>query len=789
MKLKPYLYTTTVLATLAATGAFSRIANADVTSAATATTQTTSTNNQPTAANATVTTDLTATTATKDATTLVQTAKSTKSAEAIATNKSSSVVQSTSRASVASSASADVSTTSVVSPIVGKNTSYSSASVNVNSQTISTMESFAAKYPDIVDPTFNQNFHFNTSDGYSNDIQSMMPHYANDGSIKYWDIYYLAQPLAKHQGVQYEWKHMVTTDFKTFQDFDTSNRFSINNVAIPDKYYVNSIDNSPFQVSDTNKTGIPWGAAASGTVINNNGLLKVDQFGNAIDSDAKLAYFTNFTNGQSIYLAYSNKDGQFHPYSMKPVMNPKTISGLEDKTDFRDPYVMQTKAGGFVAYVAGGLDDRMYVLTSIDGVNWTYQPQYTIDLTGYHVSEMPVVKTLNGQPMMFFIAGSKDYTGNQSGSYVITGSFNTDGVFTKTPESKVTKMDDGFDNFAANYASLSANKLVSMAWLGNWTYSPNLFNYNDINHFGSYTLARTITYKNGNFLVDPIEPTSKLVGNYNLKAKSTFAVGTDNKVALNFNGDQTVKLTRQDGTNNNVTIKTAGNTLTITRSWNMNSSMNKTTTINVGKATKQAILYVDNSSIELYLPEVHKMYTLLTFSYKQNSGYNMTLANRATVSYSTFNFNTQTVTAENIKTTLATAKQQSQKRVSDSVSEFKGDWKQQMSRADYKQAVQSIQKQSKAALSALKSASTMNALIKAENSFNTWLNKLSTQVASTVKTITIKKNTKIYTDLNGDKYNQATKRTNKVAVNKVVNSNGQIWYQVKINNQIGYIQK
>ncbi|MHA8263291.1 glycoside hydrolase family protein [Lactobacillaceae bacterium Melli_B3] len=663
----------------------------------------------------------------------------------------------------------------------------SASADTVNQHAIDTMNSYVASNPQIVDPTWDQNFHFNAADGYGNDIQSILPHYNKQKQIEYWDIYYIAQPLARLQGVQYEWKHMTTTDFKSFQDFDTSNRFSINNVSIPDKYYTDS-NQKPFQIASNNQNDIPWGAAASGSIIDNDGLLKTDEYGNKIDTNAKLAYFTNFSNGQRIYLAYSNNNEQFHPFNSTAVMDPQTIPGLKGESDFRDPYVTKLANGKYVAYVAGGLKERMYVLTSSDGVNWDYQPQYTIDLKGHTVSEMPVVKTINGQPMMFFIAGSKDYNGTESGSYVITGSYNTDGIFVTTSDSKVTKLDGGFDNFAGNYTNLSSDKLISMAWLGNWTYSPNLNNYSNISHFGTYTLARTIRYNNGNFLVDPIEPDTKSVGQYNLKANQSLPVGTNNKVVLNFNGDQAIKLTRQDGSNNNVGFKINGKQVTVSRSWNLNTHMSKKTTVNVGSQINQAVLYIDNSSIEMYLPEVHKMYTLMTLSYKQNSGYKMALTNDAKVDYSSIVVNHQTNSSGAKQAAFNNAQSQAHQRVKENRKTLLDQWKVQLSGQDYRKYAASVNKRYQKLLNQIQTTKNSQTLAAQELAFNQWLNKLTTEANRKVQRVAINKTTRYYFKVGSSKYQIANQTIKRAKIIKVVKQNGTSWYQVKLNNDLVYVK-
>ncbi|MEJ6399699.1 hypothetical protein [Nicoliella lavandulae] len=689
------------------------------------------------------------------------------------------------RANAASSAATELVTQQSSNVASSAASASSSASYNANSHAIDTMNSYIAKNQNVIQSTWDQNFHFNASDGFANDIQSILPHYGRNGAIDHWDIYYIAQPLARLQGVQYEWKHMVTKDFKTFSDADPSNRYSLNNVALPDKYYLDS-NNQPFQIAN-NQNEYPWGAAASGSVIDNNGLLTKDQFGNSIDYHAKLAYFTNFSNGQSIHLAYSNNGEQFKPYKSKAVMHPDTISGLKNKVDFRDPYVERLANGKLVAYVAGGLANVMYVFTSSDGVNWDFHPDETIDLTGYNVAEMPVVKTVNGQPMMFFIAGSKDYTGNQSGDYVMTGSFNSDGIFTPTKNSKITKLDNGFDNFAGNYTNLNSKKLISMAWLGNWTYSPNLNSYDNNQHFGTYTLARTIQYQNGDFLVDPIEPDHKQIGEYQLKANHSFMVGTNNKVALDFsNRNQSIKLTRQDKTGNNVRIDVNGSVVTISRSWNFHKSMNKVTTNDYGKNLGQAVLYVDNSSIEVYFPEVHKMYTLMTLSNTQNSPYKMTVTSDATLDYSMFTDNLQTTTTADRRSQMAVAKQQAKQRVLNQQSAVVDRLKNHLTRGNHRQLVKTVDQKARTTRTQLTSANSNLKLATVESNFNDWLNNVKVN-AGFIK-VNIDKGTRYYAQVGSKQSHKTTKRFKSVTVRKVVERSGQIWQQVQINRQLVYIK-
>lgn len=483
--------------------------------------------------------------------------------------------------------------------------------------------------------TFNQNFHYNVPRGYSNDIQSIIPHYTN-GKVDYYDVYYLYNPYPSTESFANQWYHATTKDFKTFSAFDTSDPTSINNVAIPDSVYKDGKGSEKNQVASGNKTF--WNYVATGSIIDNNGMLTKDQWGNKIDYNAKIVYFTDVDQQQTIDVAYSNNGEQFKPYMDHPILKAQDYNPL----DFRDIQVQRVGDNKLVAYVAGGWSKKIFVFRSTDGINWQHYSSDDIDLSNMHPDgytgpfevETPIVRTINGQAFMFTSWHGQD---NRSSAY-IPGIIDSNGIFKLANNSRMINFDGSdykSDVYAGNNVNLDDNNLVNINWSGDWIYSPisNLAFSNISYHNGNFTLPRIIQNNNGQLVYIPIEPDNKLVNSYRVESSSQhIVIGTNNKLDFTFDNasqSKTISFTRKEGT---TTITLDLNGITVSRQNSINPNMNKnvTTVLNNTNISKME-LYVDNNSIEAYLPEANKSYNIINFSSTQNEPYTMTVSSPATI--------------------------------------------------------------------------------------------------------------------------------------------------------------
>ncbi|KPN79293.1 hypothetical protein RZ56_10140 [Apilactobacillus kunkeei] len=492
---------------------------------------------------------------------------------------------------------------------------------------------------------FNQNYHYNTPRGFSNDIQSTVPHYDNNdpktGKIDYYDVYFLYNPYPSDVRFSNEWYHATTKDFKTFSAFDKADPTSIKNVAIPYKTYTKN------QMSDDNKNNqdrMLWSYVATGSVLYNDGLLKQDTWGNTIDYNAKIAYFSAIDNKQEIFLMYSNHDEQYKPYQSQPVMSIDQIPS-PNTGDFRDVVVQRSTVNKkMYAYIAGGWEKKFYVLSSDDGVNWTHDPKQDVDVSKLNNKklevETPIVKTVNGQALLFFSWHSDNLRGNA----YIKGHIDQDGVF-KVDDNEFHQVDGDAnqgDTYASNYAYLDnddkdADALININWSGNWLYSPiGTPAYDELTkHAGTITLPRLIQYDSNakSLIYIPIEPNSKLVNSYRISSNNnSLLANVNNKYDFTFDDSKSPKVITLKRAESTITITVNNNGITVNRQSNLNPKMDKdvTTPLSTTDITKMQ-LYVDNSTVEVYLPEANESYNIVNYTSQQNEPYTMSVQGNANI--------------------------------------------------------------------------------------------------------------------------------------------------------------
>ncbi|TMT00109.1 hypothetical protein FD688_05260 [Apilactobacillus kunkeei] len=500
---------------------------------------------------------------------------------------------------------------------------------------------------------FSQNFHYNVPRGYSNDIQSIIPHTGNDGKVDYYDVYYLYNPYPSRKRFSNEWYHATTKDFKTFTPYDQSNPASLNNVAIPYSGYTGS-DN---QVVSGNKTF--WKYVATGSIVSNNGRIKQDKWGNKINANAKLAYFTDIADKQYIDLVYSNNDEQFKPVTDKPVLSADMFK--IDSGDFRDIQVLPQNDGSLIAYVAGGWSKKIFVFRSTNGIKWTYNSNEDIDLgtiksVPFEV-ETPIIRTINGQTFMFF----SWHSDNIRASAYVKGSIDKNGVFKLAPDAQFVNTDGAdykSDVYAGNSTNLDDNNLININWSGNWLYLPlaaAITDYDGITkHNGTITLPRIIQNVNGTLKYVPIEPDNKLVSSYRINSSAqSVLVNTNNKLDFTFDSgqaDKTITFKRNQST---ITITLNNNGIEVKRQNSLYDLLSKdaVTSLSTTNITKLEV-YVDNTTIELYLPEANKSYNIVNFSSIQNEPYFMSSTAAATVDNYQFGQSDGSTTNDGLSTNI-----------------------------------------------------------------------------------------------------------------------------------------
>ncbi|CAI2700442.1 hypothetical protein AKUH4B503X_12660 [Apilactobacillus kunkeei] len=500
---------------------------------------------------------------------------------------------------------------------------------------------------------FSQNFHYNVPRGYSNDIQSIIPHTGTDGKVDYYDVYYLYNPYPNQKRFSNEWYHAITKDFKTFTPFDQSNPTSLNNVAIPYSGYTGSAN----QVVPGNKTF--WKYVATGAIVPNNGRIKKDQWGNKIDANAKLAYFTDIEDRQYIDLVYSNNDEQFKPVTDKPVLSAAMfkIGGV----DFRDVQVLPQSDGSLIAYVAGGWTKKIFVFRSTNGIKWTYNSKEDIDLgtiksVPFEV-ETPLIRTINGQTFMFF----SWHSDNIRASAYVKGSLDKNGVFKLAPDAQFVNTDGAdfkSDVYAGNSTNLDSNNLININWSGNWLYSPlatAITDYDGLTkHSGTITIPRLVQNVNGTIKYVPIEPDNKLVSSYRINSSAqSVLVNTNNKLDFTFDSGQSDKTITFKRNQSTITITLNKNGIEVKRQNSLYDLLSKdaVTALSTTNITKLEV-YVDNTTIELYLPEANKSYNIVNFSSIQNEPYFMSSTAAATVDNYQFGQSDGSTTNDGLSTNI-----------------------------------------------------------------------------------------------------------------------------------------
>ncbi|CAI2653446.1 hypothetical protein AKUH3B204M_12710 [Apilactobacillus kunkeei] len=540
---------------------------------------------------------------------------------------SSGAVQQSSSASTSSSAQQSVGSSSVtVAQQSSSSNSATSAEVKPNDP------KYDFNYSPTFNPKFEQNFHYNNPQGYSNDIQSIVPKYGSDGKVQYWEVYYLGTQYPNNLNYSSHWYGLKTTDFVNFTPISNpDNPASKDNVAIPDAAYKDAKGNS-VEVADNNKNGIPWEYVATGSVISNNAinnkpLFTKDEWGNLIDSDAELAYFSTFGNNgtQNVFLAYKNKDSQFHPYSSEYVVS-SSIVGKQPSADFRDPYVTNN-GKQLIMYVAGGLNHKMFTLTSSDGVNWKHNIKDDVQLDG--LVETPNIQTISGQTVMIYSA--QPSISNKLGfTKYVTGYIDNNGIFKRT--GAIKNLDDGSDLYAGNYVKVDNDTVANVGWLGDWIYTPSIWNestFPGVLHAGSFTMSRALQYNGKEITSIPVEPgQSKLDSKNKVKStKDVIKVQSSKKVEIDYADGNKKNVYLVRNSHNKITISFSNNKMTVTRKEDKNvvKGMNLTLSTSLNNVKiKRVILYVDNSSVEIYLPQIKKMFTLEDIANeKSNQAYSL----------------------------------------------------------------------------------------------------------------------------------------------------------------------
>jgi levanase len=478
---------------------------------------------------------------------------------------------------------------------------------------------------------FDQLYHYNTPQGFLNDIQSIWK--GRDG---YYHFMYIQNPMYKHDGDGTVWYHVKTKDFVHYTDVG---------VSIP-KF-----------------NGI-WFSMATGTIIDNSQGLFTD-----LPEDALVAYFTSYIEGvQKQFIAYSTDEGA----SFKPYRDSAIMSAPNDHTDFRDPYMSYDSASKtMMMYLAEG--DKIGTYASKDGITFSYVGATILNagaLNGKDLGtvECPNIKTLRDpatgeeKTILFFGANGYQY-GSTTGTYYMVGHLDDNRVFVTEQQPK--RVDDGSDYYGANFMQDGDARITSLAWMGNWGYSAkDISDDNGITYkLGSISLARHLTLSGsaGNYTLDSafVEPTalfgkaltgtaSSADGNKELlkisrpsaqNAKLTFT-NTDGDKAVE--GHITITLEQADSS---VTIiyDADAATYTATRSTTRLSDKDgvyeytKVIAASAGSISPRSLtmhILQDQSSVEFTIPGSGKTYTMLRLSTDTQSTIRVSTDGRNALSYS-----------------------------------------------------------------------------------------------------------------------------------------------------------
>ncbi|MFC4760669.1 mucin-binding protein [Fructobacillus durionis] len=508
------------------------------------------------------------------------------------------------------------------------------------SASLSPNAKFAKENPAVTGNIWQQNFHYTTPQGKINDIESITPHYDSNGNIDYYEGYTLWAPT--NNGL--EWYHFKTTDFKTFTAYDESDPVGLNNVAIPNgSITIDGQANS--QLDPTQNTSVPWAIPVGGSTIKNNTKANngqwftTDSKGRSISKNATLALVSDMNtenNEQRLWWAYSNNGEQFKPIFDTPAVVPGN-AGVDANADFRDPDI-STSANGtqLQINVAGGLKGKLYNLTSYDGQTWWHRATADSDMDiaaidpdwSYSIIETPQVITVDGQALITFgIQGLKSNDKFDRVGYA-TGTIDSNGIFHLDQNPKHGYLDEGTDDYAGDFVN-TADGWRYVGWQGNWNYNENW-----VNHVGSFTLSKKVTYdaKNGlqTSLINPgldqlVEKQKSVTKQSEITPNSLLKVQLDkgqDKGSFKLDRVATGNLAPATST---ITVnwqKTDGKILfTVVRKStqqgnfinNLQIDQTKTFTVNADSISSFN-LYLDNVSVEMEFPEIGKTLTIASFA-------------------------------------------------------------------------------------------------------------------------------------------------------------------------------
>ncbi|MEJ6400105.1 hypothetical protein [Nicoliella lavandulae] len=468
--------------------------------------------------------------------------------------------------------------------------------------------------------TFTQRYHYNIPTGFMNDIQSII----KIGDT--WNIYYLSNDQ-KDTGSNTEWALVQTKDFKSFRNVG---------IAIP------------------RNTG-GWESAATGSIIMNNQNGHI--INNNVPDNALLAFFTGFSNGlQNVYEAYSTDGG----VTFKPAQDGALMTQYNQGGAFRDPKVLwDAKNNQLIMYIAQGNTNsggnQIATFTSPTGMpnTWknvgnsaSFTPSMSDDAPS--MLECPVVipkvydhATGQEKAVLFF---SGDGGNGGKGVFYQVGHVDDNGLFVADSKT-VRRIDNGADDYAANYAPLDdeGKQLMMIGWIGNWNRDYGDFmKANNNYHIGSFTLPRTLTLNNGVLNEQLVAPASQRYfhkkNTHGLTLKGT---KTSSKIVVTFKKPvkQNVFAMIQSDTTTNVNVFSNGKNnqqtnVTISQPFSQLGGAEDLSNL-LDRPAKKFIFYIDKSSIEVSIPELGKVYTILKLSTDSQLKFNT--EHKATVSAYRFN--------------------------------------------------------------------------------------------------------------------------------------------------------
>ena len=440
--------------------------------------------------------------------------------------------------------------------------------------------------------------------------------WANDPNGVIWyngqfHLFYQHNPYAANWGPMH-WGHQVTTDFIRWEHLPVA--------LAPDKTYDKDL-----------------GAFS----------------GSAIEKDGKLyLMYTSVSNGlQQQAIAYSEDRGiTFQKDRNNPVIGVLDLPSNANSSDFRDPKVFKHNDTYYV--IIGGKTNgvgQLLLYKSMDLVYFEYVGELLNnnepDQPGYHrltggIYECPDFFIVDGKQILIsspmrLPKENHDYENLHSVVYMegnldySTGRFHHEGFY---------ELDGGFDFYAAQTAKHPDGRTIMIAWMQMWDRTmPTAVD----GWAGAFTLPRELSFKDGslyqvpvreieNYRQNPIQLENvALVNDVPLQIAGVSGKTLELEVEIDMGTANSVGIELFKGTENRtlITYDKASQTLVFDRSQSgrpirgqeLNTST-RTTQIDLKNNTLKLRIFLDVSSVEIFIQDGLKTMTSVVFPNSDDIG-------------------------------------------------------------------------------------------------------------------------------------------------------------------------